>query len=162
MSDWVKEGQKAPVFRLKSDTGTTVSLSDYRGRPVVVYFYPRDNTPGCTREACAFRDCLSQLRALGVELVGISPDSVESHRKFKEKHDLNFPLLSDPDHTVASKYGAWREKTMYGKKTFGIQRSTFLIDAQGKVARAWQRVQVDGHDQEVLEAARQLVEGCSD
>ncbi|GIW90456.1 MAG: peroxiredoxin [Pirellulaceae bacterium] len=158
MSDWVEEGQKAPAFRLPSDSGKTVSLADFRGRPVVVYFYPRDNTPGCTREACAFRDARDKLQALGVQVVGISPDSVESHRKFREKYQLNFPLLSDTDHSVASKYGAWREKTMYGKKTMGIQRSTFLIDAQGKVARVWKRVQVDGHDQQVLEAARALVE----
>ena len=157
MSDWIEEGKKAPAFRLPSDSGKQVALSDFLGKPVVVYFYPRDNTPGCTREACAFRDRQAELQALGVQVLGISPDSVESHQKFRDKYQLNFPLLSDSDHKVAEKYGAWREKTMYGKKTMGIQRSTFLIDAQGRVVKIWKKVNVDGHDQEVLAAARQLV-----
>lgn len=157
MSDWIEEGKKAPAFRLPSDSGKQVALSDFLGKPVVVYFYPRDNTPGCTREACAFRDRQAELQALGVQVLGISPDSVESHQKFRDKYQLNFPLLSDSDHKVAEKYGAWREKTLYGKKTMGIQRSTFLIDAQGRVVKIWKKVNVDGHDQEVLAAARQLV-----
>lgn len=157
MSDWIEEGKKAPAFRLPSDSGKQVALSDFLGKPVVVYFYPRDNTPGCTREACGFRDRQAELQALGVQVLGISPDSVESHQKFRDKYQLNFPLLSDSDHKVAERYGAWREKTMYGKKTMGIQRSTFLIDAQGRVVKIWKKVNVDGHDQEVLAAIRQLV-----
>jgi peroxiredoxin Q/BCP len=157
MSSWVEEGQRAPAFRLMSDGGKPVALADFRGKPVVVYFYPRDNTPGCTREACAFRDRYQELQSLGVQVLGISPDSVESHQKFREKYGLNFPLLSDPDHRVAEKYGAWREKNMYGKKTMGIQRSTFLIDADGKVARVWKNVKVDGHDQQVMAAVRELL-----
>jgi len=157
MSSWVEEGQRAPAFRLMSDAGKPVALADFRGKPVVVYFYPRDNTPGCTREACAFRDRYQELQSLGVQVLGISPDSVESHQKFREKYGLNFPLLSDPDHRVAEKYGAWREKNMYGKKTMGIQRSTFLIDADGKVARVWKNVKVDGHDQQVMAAVRELL-----
>ena len=154
--DWIEEGQKAPAFTLPAADGTKVRLSDLLGSPVVVYFYPKDDTPGCTREACAFRDRHSELRAAGVVLLGISADGVESHAKFRDKYDLNFPLLSDADHKVAEKYGAWREKNMYGKKSMGIQRSTFLIDADGRVAKVWKRVQVDGHDAPVLAAVEAL------
>jgi peroxiredoxin Q/BCP len=158
MADWVEEGKAAPAFTLLSDAGKKVRLSDLKGAPVVLYFYPKDDTPGCTKEACAFRDRKSELTELGVQVLGVSPDSVERHVKFKTKYELNFPLLADPDHKVAEKYGAWREKNMYGKKSMGIQRSTFLINAQGKVAKVWRRVQVAGHDQEVLDAARELVQ----
>lgn len=156
MADWVEEGKAAPAFTLLSDEGKKVRLSDLKGAPIVLYFYPKDDTPGCTKEACAFRDRESELTELGVQVLGVSPDSVERHVKFKTKYGLNFPLLADPDHTVAEKYGAWREKNMYGKKSMGIQRSTFLINAQGKVAKVWRRVQVAGHDQEVLDAVREL------
>jgi peroxiredoxin Q/BCP len=122
----------------------------------VLYFYPRDDTPGCTREACAFRDQQAQLKKLGAQVLGISTDSSESHKRFRDKFQLNFPLLSDPDHTVAEKYGAWREKNMYGKKSLGIQRSTYLVDADGKVAKVWKAVKVDGHDEQVLAALREL------
>jgi len=122
----------------------------------VLYFYPRDNTPGCTREACAFRDQKTPLKKLGARVLGVSPDSVTSHEKFRDKFKLNFPLLADADHKVAEKYGAWREKNLYGKKSMGVQRSTFLIDAAGKVARVWKKVNVDGHDAEVLAALKEL------
>jgi peroxiredoxin Q/BCP len=121
-----------------------------------LYFYPKDDTPGCTKEACAFRDLQADMKKLGAKVMGVSPDNEESHAAFRDKYRLNFPLLADVDHKVAEKYGAWREKNMYGKKSMGVQRSTFLIDADGKVVRAWKRVQVDGHDQQVLAALKEL------
>ncbi|WP_148072606.1 thioredoxin-dependent thiol peroxidase [Bythopirellula goksoeyrii] len=156
MSDFVEPGQKAPAFNLSADDGSKVKLSDFTGKPVVLYFYPKDDTPGCTREACAFRDAKAALKKAGAVVLGVSPDDVASHTKFRDKYKLNFPLLADPDHKVAEKYGAWREKNMYGKKSMGIQRSTFLIDPAGKIARVWKRVQVDGHDEKVLEAIKQI------
>jgi peroxiredoxin Q/BCP len=156
MSDWIEEGQKAPAFTLTADDGKKVKLSDFAGKPVVLYFYPKDDTPGCTREACAFRDASAALKKAGAMVLGVSADNTASHVKFRDKFKLNFPLLSDTDHKVAEKYGAWREKNMYGKVSMGIQRSTFLIDPAGKVAKVWKRVQVDGHDQKVLEALNQL------
>jgi peroxiredoxin Q/BCP len=156
MTDWIEAGQKAPDFTLPADEGTKVKLSALRGKPVVLYFYPKDDTPGCTREACAFRDQKRALTKLGAVVLGISPDTPASHEKFKAKFQLNFPLLADADHKVAEKYGAWREKTLYGKKSMGIQRSTWLIDAEGKVARVWKKVNVDGHDEQVLAALREL------
>ncbi|WP_391540424.1 thioredoxin-dependent thiol peroxidase [Rubripirellula lacrimiformis] len=156
MADWIEPGQAAPAFTLKDDSGTKVKLSDLKGNPVLVYFYPRDDTPGCTREACAFRDRYDELKKLGVQLFGVSGDTAESHQKFREKFSLPFPLLVDSDHAMSEKYGAYREKNMYGKKSMGIQRSTYLIDAQGKVAKVWKRVTVDGHDQKVIEAVHQL------
>ena len=156
MADWIEVGKKAPAFTLTADDGKKVKLSDLQGSPVILYFYPKDDTPGCTKEACAFRDREAEMEQLGAKLLGVSPDTVESHGKFRDKYSLNFPLLADPDHALADKYGAWREKNMYGKKTMGIQRSTYLIDAGGKVAKVWQRVQVDGHDEEVLEALKAL------
>ena len=155
-SDWPAEGSKAPDFNLVADDGKKIKLSALKGQPVVVYFYPKDDTPGCTREACAFRDKSKALGALGAKVLGISPDDTASHVKFRDKFSLNFPLLSDTDHGVAEKYGAWREKNMYGKKSMGIQRSTFLIDAQGKIAKIWKKVSVDGHDEQVLEALKAL------
>lgn len=157
MADWLEVGVKAPAWTLASDDGTKKKLSDFRGSPVVMYFYPKDDTPGCTKEACAFRDAKSELAKLGAIVVGISADSVASHAKFRDKFELNFPLLADEDHAVAEKYGAWREKNMYGKKSMGIQRSTYLIDADGKIARVWKKVSVDGHDADVLEALRELL-----
>ncbi|MCC9607132.1 thioredoxin-dependent thiol peroxidase [Blastopirellula sp. JC732] len=157
MADWVEEGKKAPAFTLAADDGTKVKLADLAGSPVVLYFYPKDDTPGCTKEACAFRDQKKELTKRGAKVYGVSPDGVESHVKFRDKYQLNFPLLADVDHKVAEKYGAWREKNMYGKVTMGIQRSTFLIDGSGKVAKVWKRVQVDGHDQKVIEALDELL-----
>ncbi|MEM8865065.1 MAG: thioredoxin-dependent thiol peroxidase [Planctomycetota bacterium] len=158
MSDtpWIEEGNKAPAFTLTADDGSKVRLSELKGSPVVLYFYPKDDTPGCTKEACAFRDRKKELKKAGAVVLGVSPDSAESHVKFRDKYDLNFPLLADADHKVAEKYGAWREKNMYGKKSMGIQRSTFLIDSDGKVAKLWKRVKVDGHDEQVLEALHEL------
>lgn len=153
---WIEEGAKAPAFTLTSDRGEKVRLSDQKGSPVVLYFYPKDDTPGCTKEACAFRDAQSDLQKAGAKVFGVSPDDIESHKKFRDKYELNFPLLADPDHKVAEKYGAWREKNLYGKKSMGIQRSTFLIDAAGKVAKVWKRVSVDGHDAQVLAALAEL------
>jgi peroxiredoxin Q/BCP len=156
MSEWVAAGATAPAFQLTADDGSQVRLSAFKGQPVVLYFYPKDDTPGCTKEACAFRDRSPELATLGAQVLGVSPDSVESHAKFRDKYGLNFPLLSDPDHQVANQYGAWREKNLYGKKSLGIQRSTFLIDARGKVAKVWPRVQVAGHEEQVVEALRAL------
>lgn len=155
---WVEEGKRAPAFSLKSDADTTIKLSELKGGPVVLYFYPKDDTPGCTKEACAFRDRSKELKKAGATVLGVSPDDVASHVKFRDKYNLNFPLLFDKDHKIAEKYGAWREKNMYGKKSMGIQRSTFLIDSDGKIAKIWKRVKVDGHDQKVLEALAELNE----
>src|SRR5688572_15853256 len=156
MSDWIEPGQPAPAFTLTADDGRKVRLADLKGQPIVLYFYPKDDTPGCTKEACAFRDRRQNLERLGAQVFGVSPDDVASHGQFRDKYQLNFPLLADPDHAVAEEYGAWREKNMYGKKSMGVQRSTYLIDADGKVARIWKRVQVDAHDQQVLAALRAL------
>lgn len=162
MADWIEEGAKAPAFALDADDGSRIKLADLKGSPVVLYFYPKDDTPGCTREACAFRDRRQELAKLGAKVLGVSADSVASHVKFRDKYELNFPLLADSDHRVAEAYGAWREKNMYGKKSLGIQRSTFLIGPDGKVFRVWKRVQVDGHDEQVLAALRELQSASSD
>ena len=156
MSDWIEPPEKAPAFSLTADDGTKIRLSELKGSPVVLYFYPKDDTPGCTREACAFRDQKAKLKKWGAIVLGVSPDSVESHVKFRDKFKLNFPLLADEGHKVAEKYGAWREKNMYGKKKMGLQRSTYLIDSTGKVAKLWKSVKVDGHDEHVLAALKEL------
>lgn len=156
MGDWLEEGSKAPAFTLAADDGSKVKLADLKGSPVVLYFYPKDDTPGCTKEACAFRDLHAELAKLGAKVLGVSPDDTASHVKFRDKFQLNFPLLADTEHKVAEAYGAWREKNMYGKKSMGIQRSTFLIGPDGKIVKVWKRVQVDGHDAEVLEALKGL------
>ena len=143
---------KAPAFTLPDQDETRVSLKDFKGAPVVVYFYPADDTPGCTKEACQFNDNLRAFDRAGVKVVGISPDGAAKHTRFREKYGLHFPLLSDPSHEVMTAYGAWGEKTMYGKKTVGTIRSTFLVDAKGKVQRAWYNVRADGHAAKVLEA----------
>jgi peroxiredoxin Q/BCP len=156
MSDWVEEGESAPDFTLAADDGRQVKLSELRGKPVVLYFYPKDDTPGCTKEACAFRDRTAELKAKGAVVLGVSPDDVESHGKFRDKFSLNFPLLADLGHQVAERYGAWREKNLYGKVSMGVQRSTFVIDGEGKVRKVWKKVNVDGHDQQVLDALAAL------
>jgi thioredoxin-dependent peroxiredoxin len=156
VSDWIEPGQKAPDFTLSADDGTKLKLSAQQGHPVVLYFYPKDDTPGCTREACAFRNRQAELKKRGAKVFGVSPDDVASHEKFRDKFKLNFPLLADPDHRVAEKYGAWREKNLYGKKSMGIQRSTYLIAADGRVAHVWKKVNVDGHDAAVLAALDEL------
>ena len=159
MSDWPLEGAKAPAFTLTADDGSKVKLTDLKGSPVVLYFYPADDTPGCTKEACAFRDRSAELKKLGAKIFGISPDDIASHVKFKGKYKLNFPLLADPDHAVAEKFGAWREKNMYGKKKMGIVRSTFLIGADGVIKKVWKSVKVDGHDEAVIAGLKELKNG---
>jgi peroxiredoxin Q/BCP len=152
----VEEGQKAPTFSLQGDDGKVHELADHKGERVVLYFYPRDLTPGCTTEACDFRDNLARLKKAGAVVYGVSKDSIASHEKFREKHDLNFVLLSDDKLDVHKKYGAFGEKTMYGKKVEGVIRSTFLIDDEGKIAKAWRNVKVGGHVDKVLEALKEL------
>jgi peroxiredoxin Q/BCP len=152
----VKEGLKAPQFELPSVDGGRVRLEDLRGKPVVLYFYPKDDTPGCTREACAFRDAYAEIRKTGATLLGVSPDGVAAHDKFRRKYKLPFPLLADEDKAVAKRYGAYGEKLMYGKKVTGMIRSTFVIDGAGIVRKVFPRVRVDGHEQRVLEALREL------
>ncbi|MBL8825821.1 MAG: thioredoxin-dependent thiol peroxidase [Planctomycetaceae bacterium] len=156
MGDWLEVGQKAPDFTLLADDGSKVKLKDLQGNFVLLYFYPRDDTPGCTKEACAFRDRSKELAKLGVKVLGVSTDDVASHVKFRDKFELNFPLLADVEHKVAEKYGAWREKNMYGKKSMGVQRSTYLIGPDGVIARVWPKVQVDGHDADTIEAVKAL------
>ena len=148
----VKAGTPAPQFSLPSDDGSTVSLSALRGKPVVVYFYPKDDTSGCTTEACEFRDNWRAVQKAGAVVLGVSPDSVASHGKFKMKYRLPFPLLADTDHAVAEAYGTWGEKAMYGRKYFGIRRTTFVIGPDGKVKKVFERVKPKGHAAEVLAA----------
>jgi thioredoxin-dependent peroxiredoxin len=148
----VEEGTPAPDFELTSDTGERVRLSDLRGRPVVLYFYPKDDTPGCTTQAYSFRDAYGEFEERGAVVLGVSPDTESSHARFKAKHDLPFTLLADPDHEVSERYGVWVEKTMYGKKSMGINRSTFVVDGDGKVAKAMLGVKPDGHAELVLSA----------
>ncbi|HVN61317.1 MAG TPA: thioredoxin-dependent thiol peroxidase [Gaiellaceae bacterium] len=148
----VEEGKPAPDFELVSDEGTTVRLSDLRGKPVVLYFYPKDDTPGCTTESCEFRDAYDVFRERGAEILGVSPDGEKSHQKFKSKYGLPFPLLADPDHVAAEAYGVWGEKKFAGKKYMGIDRSTFLIDSDGNVAKAMRGIKPAGHASEVLDA----------
>ena len=156
MSEWLQTGEKAPDFALAADDGTKVKLSSLRGSPVVLYFYPKDDTPGCTKEACSFRDRKHDLAELGAKVLGVSPDDAASHEKFRDKFSLNFPLLADPGHKIAEKYGAWGEKNSYGKKSEGIRRSTFLIDAEGVIRKVWTNVKPEGHDEQVIEAIKEL------
>ncbi len=152
----VKEGKAAPDFTLSSSEGGEVSLRGLRGKPLVLYFYPKDDTPGCTKEACAFRDTQAKIKKTGAVVFGVSPDSLPSHEKFRAKYRLNFPLLSDPDKSVAKKYGAFGEKVMYGKRVIGMIRSTFIIDGDGVVRKVFPKVKVDGHAEQVLEALAAL------
>lgn len=151
-----KAGDKAPDFTLETDGGGAVALSDLRGRPVVVYFYPKDDTSGCTKEAIAFSELADAFAALGVAVVGVSPDPVASHDRFKAKHGLRVTLAADKEKSVAEAYGVWVEKSMYGRKYMGVERSTFLIGPDGRIANAWRKVKVPGHASAVLEAARAL------
>lgn len=151
-----KEGNKAPAFNLPSSTGDKIALKDLADKWVVLYFYPKDNTPGCTTEAKDFQANLTKLKRLGAVVLGVSKDSVESHCKFSDKQGLKFPLLSDPDAKVIEKYGAWGEKNMYGKKRMGIIRSTVLIGPDGRVKKIWPKVRVKGHADEVVETVRAL------
>ena len=144
-------GDIAPDFSLPSNGGNTVSLNDFKGKKLIVFFYPRDNTPGCTKEACGFNSLLPDFSKINVRVIGVSKDSLKSHDKFATKFDLSFPLLSDEDGTMCEDYGVWKEKSMYGKKYMGIERSTFLIDENGKIAAAWSKVKVPGHVEEVFD-----------
>ena len=145
-------GDKAPDFSGADENGKKISLKDFKGSKVVLYFYPKDNTTGCTAEACDFRDSYSRLKKKGVVLLGVSPDSEKSHQNFKAKYDLPFPLIADIDKTISNAYGVWQEKSMYGRKYMGIVRSTFIIDEKGKIAAVFPKVKVAGHVDEVLEA----------
>lgn len=148
-------GKKAPQFTLPDSDGNKVSLKDYLGQKVVLYFYPKDNTSGCTKEACDFRDSISQFKKLKVAVLGVSKDSQSSHIKFRDKYDLNFPLLSDVDTKVIQKYGVWKEKSMYGKKYMGVERTTFLIDEKGKIENIYKKVKVSEHVEQVLKDLKQ-------
>ena len=145
-----KEGDPAPDFRLPADDGKTYALKDLRGQKVVLYFYPKDDTPGCTKEACSFRDNLARVRSKGAVVLGVSKDDLESHAKFREKYSLSFPLLSDPEGKVLGAYGVSKEKSLYGKTFMGIERTTFVIDENGRIRKVFPRVRVDGHVDEVL------------
>jgi len=152
----ISEGDVAPGFTLPSDGGGTVRLDDFKGRPVVLYFYPKDDTSGCTKEARNFSALADEFAAAGAELIGVSPDPVKSHDKFKAKHDLKVTLAADEDKQAIEAYGVWAEKKMYGKTYMGVERSTFLIDKDGKIAKAWRKVKVPGHAEAVLEAVKAL------
>jgi peroxiredoxin Q/BCP len=152
----IKVGDKAPSFKLKNQDGKTISLSDLKGKPIVLYFYPKDDTSGCTKEACNFRDEFPKFGKMKAEIIGISADSVESHKKFAQKYKLPFNLLSDEKKEVIEKYGVWQEKSMYGKKYMGIVRTTFIIDASGKIGKIFPKVKVDNHNKEVIEALKEM------
>lgn len=150
----VEEGKKAPDFTLPDQNGEKVKLSDLKGKYVVLYFYPKDDTPGCTKEACNFRDSFPKFDKTDAVILGVSPDSVASHKKFAEKYKLPFQLLADEDKKVVEKYGVWKEKSMYGKKYMGVERTTFIIDPEGKIKKIFPKVKVDNHHKEVLEALK--------
>ena len=152
----LKTGLKAPAIKLKNQDGKIVSLNDFRGKNVVLYFYPKDNTSGCTKEACNFRDEFPKFSRLNAVILGVSPDSVESHTKFRDKYELPFDLLSDEKKEGVKKYYVWKEKSMYGKKYMGVERTTFLIDGKGKIAKIFPKVKVDKHNDEVMEALKEL------
>ena len=153
----IEPGKKAPAFSLKDQNGKTHRLSDYAGRPVVLYFYPKDDTPGCTKEACAFQDNLPRFKSSKAAVLGVSILDEASKARFAAKHDLSFPLLADEDHAVAEKYGVWQKKSLYGRIFMGIVRTTYLIDGDGKVAKRWDNVKVDGHAEAVLDGRRGAV-----
>jgi len=146
-------GEKAPPFQTTDQEGAKVSLSDFKGQKVVLYFYPKDDTPGCTKEACSFRDAWARLKRKKIAVLGVSADDERSHRKFADKYDLPFRLLADTDRSILKAYGAWGEKSLYGRKFMGILRTTYLIDEKGKIARVWPKVKPEGHAEEILAAA---------
>ena len=156
MSETIEEGAKAPAFTLEMDDGETLSLKDLKGQKVVLYFYPRDDTPGCTKEAIAFSEDLAKFKRAGAAVIGVSKDSIAKHQKFRDKHGLKVALGSDENSGVAENFGVWVEKNMYGKKYMGIERSTFLIDEKGVVRKVWRKVKVPGHSEAVLEAVKGL------
>ena len=150
----VQEGDAAPDFEMPASGGRTVSKKSLRGKPFVLYFYPKADTPGCTKEACAFQEAMPKFGEIGLDVVGVSPDKMKPIERFAAKYGLTFPLASDEDHAVADRYGTWVEKSMYGRKYMGMERSTFLIGADGKVLKAWRKVSVTGHADEVMTAAQ--------
>jgi peroxiredoxin Q/BCP len=152
----VVEGDAAPDFEMPASGGRTVTLAELKGKPFVLYFYPKADTPGCTKEACAFQEALPQLGGIGLDVIGVSPDKIRPIEKFVEKYKLTFPLASDEGHAVAEKYGTWVEKSMYGRTYMGMERSTFLVGADGKIAKVWRKVSVTGHAAAVLKAAEGL------
>ncbi len=152
----VTEGDKAPAFEMPASGGRTVSSKALKGRPYVLYFYPKANTPGCTTEACNFQEALPALGRIGIDVIGVSKDAMKPIENFAAKYNLTFPLASDKDTQVCEAYGTWVEKSLYGRKYMGVERSTFLVDAKGKIVRVWRKVSVTGHAKEVTEAARQL------
>ena len=152
----IEEGKKAPSFTLENQDGEKISLNNFAGKNVVLYFYPKDNTSGCTQEACNFRDDFPKFGKMEAVILGVSPDSVQSHKKFSEKYKLPFHLLSDEKKQVLEKYGVWKEKSMYGRKYMGVERSTFIIDKTGKVRRIFRKVKVDNHNDEVMKAIKEL------
>ena len=152
----LKAGDSAPSFKLQTDSGEWVSLEEFRGKTVVLYFYPKDDTPGCTQESCDFRDSFAKLSSKGVIVLGASKDSIGSHQKFKTKYQLPFSLLSDEAGTLCESYGVWKEKSMYGRKYMGIERSTFVIDSKGKVAKVYPKVSVTGHVEQVAKDLKEL------
>ena len=152
----IKEGKNAPDFKLFANSRQSFGLSDFKGKNLVLFFYPKDDTPGCTVEACGFRDSYKEIAELGAAILGISPDSVKSHEKFINKFNLPFPLLADEDKTMAKNYGVWVEKSMYGKKYMGVARTTVIIGKDGKVAKVFEKVKPEGHNQEVIEALKTL------
>ena len=150
------EGMKAPAFHMKASGGREVSSAALKGKPYLIYFYPKANTPGCTRQACGMQEALPQLGHLGLAVIGVSPDAIPPIEKFAQKYDLAFPLASDADHKVAEAYGVWVEKSMYGRTYMGMERSSFLVDAEGKIVKIWRKVKPDAHAAQVLEAAAAL------
>lgn len=152
----IKEGIKAPAFTLPDQNGNKVSLSDFIGKNIVLYFYPKDDTSGCTKEACQFRDAFPKFKGVNAVIIGISPDSVESHKKFEKKYNLPFTLLADEKKSVIEKYGVWKEKSMYGRKYMGVERTTFVIGGDGKINKIFNKVKVPDHDEQVLEALKEL------
>jgi peroxiredoxin Q/BCP len=150
----LSDGDAAPDFQMPATGGRTVSLEGYKGKPFILYFYPKADTPGCTKEACAFQEAMPKLEKIGLDVVGVSPDKIKPIEKFAAKYGLTFPLASDEDHAVAERYATWVEKSMYGRKYMGMERSTFLIGSDGKVIKAWRKVSVTGHADDVMKAAQ--------
>ncbi len=150
----LEEGKKAPDFKLKNQDSKIISLNDFKGKNIILYFYPKDNTSGCTKEACNFRDEFPRFKNVDAVILGVSPDSVESHKKFAEKYNLPFNLLSDENRNVLEKYGVWKEKSMYGRKYMGVERTTVVIDENGKIKKIFPKVNVEGHNKEILEALK--------
>ena len=156
----LQTGDQAPDFTAPVDGGGTIALSALKGQKIILYFYPKDDTPGCTTQACAFRDNLPQFEDMNAVVIGVSKDTVAKHDKFKDKHGLNFPLISDEDGKICDLYGVWKEKSMYGKRFMGIERSTFLIDENGKIAHVWRKVKVKDHAEEVRDTAQSLAKAA--